>query len=219
MAGPKFKPHDVVEKLTEKGRDGAVKILGYFGSTTNGVVEIYPSLDDLSVCLQVREADIVHVEEAPDDELAHGGSAIWLKPDAVVERYVRQRTSVEARFLAGPIASRMARGRAAVYRAADDGGPAGPNTWSGDECKFSVWPCSVLIGACLSSNDMPCAHTEQWWCPDDIYTAKSCFTCAGYTCVAECHSVVCPPTQRWCPPATFLHRTQCCEVYSAFCRR
>ena len=35
---------------------------------------------------------------------------------------------------------------------------------------------------------MPCAHTEQYWCAGQVATAN--FTCAGYTCVAECNSVV-----------------------------
>jgi hypothetical protein len=57
-----------------------------------------------------RETDILHVEEAPAEELPYGGSAIWLKPDAAVERCVTHRTSTEARFLTGEIGARMAGG-------------------------------------------------------------------------------------------------------------
>lgn len=222
MANPKYKPHPVVSKLEETG---AVRLLGYFGGTTEGVVKIYPSLDDLSVCLKVREADILHVEEATADELPHGGSAIWVRPDAQVERTVTQCSSVQARFLAGGIAARMAGGPAVAYaRAAGTvgGGQAEPATWgpegctyAGTGCNYSVWPCSVVWGACMKSADMPCEYTKQWGCPGNVYTAKSCFTCAGYTCVGACYSAGCPPTVK-CPPSTPY--THCgCEVFSAFC--
>jgi hypothetical protein len=212
MPNSKFKSHPIIEKLTSSA-GGAVKFLGYFGSAKDGVVKVYPSLDDLSVCLLIKEADILHVEEAASEELSHGGSAIWVKADATIERVVNQATSMQARFLAGEIAAKMAGGPAVAYSQALRQ-PQQGDTWGGEGCQFSVWPCSQLIGACLKSNDMPCAYTEQWWCPGNVLTAQSCFTCAGYTCVAECYSVGCPYTVR-CPQT---QRTHCvCNVYSAFC--
>ena len=42
MANPKYRPHPLVEKLTAgKGEAGAVKLLGYFGSTIEGTVKVY----------------------------------------------------------------------------------------------------------------------------------------------------------------------------------
>jgi hypothetical protein len=95
---------------------------------------------------------------------------------------------------------------------------AGGCTYGGTGCNGSVWPCSALIGACLKSNDMPCVNTKQWWCPKDVYTAHTCFTCAGFTCIANCYSAGCPPTHDKCP-ATNIQHTQCCEVFSAFCNK
>lgn len=207
------------------------------------MVKVYPSLDDLSLYYQIREADIVHVEDAPDEELPHGGSAIWVKADASVERCVNERMSIEARFLGGEIAAHMTRGPAAAYRslwrtavggwtnavpgtapgtAIPPGTVAGapiapqivPETASGPACDYSnVWPCSVIVGVCLASNDMPCAYTEQYWCPTQIFTAETCFTCAGFTCVRDCYSVGCPPTQgRFCTGGRF---TACgCQVFT-----
>jgi len=210
MADPKFRPHRLVEELTKHG-DSAVKLLGYFGSTSDGVVKVHPNLDDLSVYYEIREADILHVEDAPAEELPHGGSAIWLKANARVERCISERTSTEARFLTGEIAMRMARGPAVMYREfARQGFQPEPNTWDGPACKFSVWPCSVAWGACLASGDYPCAETEQWGC--GVYTDKTCLaTCGGFTCDYHCVSVKCPATVKWC---TGLHITQCCQVYS-----
>ena len=97
----RYPAHPLVEKLTS-GSDGpASKLLGYFGSTVDGVVRVYLSLDDLSVYYEISEDDIVHVEDASTDELPNGGSAIWVKASARVERCVSERTSVEACYLAG----------------------------------------------------------------------------------------------------------------------
>lgn len=207
MAGRKFPVHPIVGKL---GEVGAVKLLGYFGSTTGGVVKLYLSLDDLSVYYEIRESDILHVEDAPPEELPHGGSALWISPDAQVQRCVSDRTTVEARFLSGQIAASMGKGPAVAYRGYLKQALV-PETAGGGACDgFSVWPCSVVWGACLASNDMPCAHTKQHWCAGEIYTAQSCFTCAGYTCVAACYSAGCPPTQHNCSAGI----TRCCQVYS-----
>jgi hypothetical protein len=213
MARPRFSPHPLVEKLTAGTEAGdQVRLLGYFGGSAEGVVRVYPSLDDLSVYFEIHEEDILAVEDAAPEELPHDGSAIWVRGNARIESCVNQRTSVEARFLTGGIAARMAGGPAVTYGAAARVALE-PETAGG--CgEYSVWPCSVLIGACLASNDMPCAYTKAWWCMQ-VATAESCLTCAGYTCVRDCYSVMCPPTQgRFC---TGFRNTCVCEVKSFRC--
>lgn len=206
MANPKYRPHALVEKLTSSSGDaGASKLLGYFGSSADGVVKVYPSLDDLGVYYEIREDDIIHVEEASAEELPHGGSAIWVKARARVERCVTARTSVEARFLTGGIAARMAKGPPVTYRPPAWEAAFQPETAGGAGCEESqVWPCSVVVGVCLASNDMPCAYTAAYWC--NIATANTCFTC-GYTCVGVCWTAwQCPPTAgRYCTGAPFSH--------------
>jgi hypothetical protein len=203
MEKAKYPPHAIVEKL---GETPAVKLLGYFGSTSAGVVKVYADLDDLSSYFEVNEADILHVEEAPEEVLPHGGSAIWVKGDATITQCVNVRSSVQASFLGGVIAAQMSGGPAFAARAA----PIEPDTAN---CNgFSVWPCSVIWGACLPSNDDPCQNTKQFGC--QILSANSCIgTCAGFTCVAECatHNPNCPPQ-----PTQFctnnLRLTHCCPV-------
>ena len=180
MADPRYPPHPLVSKLTGEADGAATKLLGYFGSTVDGLVRVYPSLEDLSVYYAIREDDIVHTEDASTEELPHGGSAIWIKAGAQVERCVNQRTTVEARFLAGDVAARMAKGPAVPYRS------VAREALAPGQGPFSIWPCSVLVGACLASNDMPCAYTEDWRCLEFV-TVNSCLTCAGYTCVRECN--------------------------------
>ena len=214
MAKPKYSPHPLIDKLISgTGEAGAVKLLGYFGSASDGVVKVYPSLDDLCVYYQIREGDIIHVEDASAEELPHGGSAIWVKANAPVERCVNQRTSIEARFLAGEIGGYMTKGPAVTYRSLAAPQALVPET--GACAGGSFWPCSIVYGYCLASN-FPCAYTEQYWCPGEVDTGL-CPTHAGYTCVRNCVSVICPPTQKWCPSG--LHTLCGCEVYSASCRR
>lgn len=224
----KFTPHPIVGKLETSG---AVRLLGYIGGTTNGVVKVHPSLNDLSVFYRIRENDIVDVEAATAEELPNNGSVVWVKAEADIERCVTQSSSVQARFLAGAISAGMAGGPAVAYVRAQRAragiadtepvteaggctfGGAGGCTYGGANCTFSVWPCSIVWGACMETA-FPCVATQGLCEP---YTAESCFTCAGYTCVAQCHSAGCPPTHD-CPPTR--PRTICaCEVYSAFCAR
>ena len=88
MVSGDFPAHPIVAKL---GDADAVKLLGYFGGTTEGIVKVYPSLDDLSVHYQIRESDILHVEEASADELPYGGSAIWVKANDCSESEINLR--------------------------------------------------------------------------------------------------------------------------------
>jgi hypothetical protein len=217
MADRKHPVHPLVKKLeAAAGAQGAIKLLGYFGgSAGEGTVRIHPSLDDLSVYFEVREDDILHVEDADPSECPHGGSAIWVKGNAQVQRTVTRGTTTQARFLAGGIAARMAGGPAVTYGLASQA-PLEPDTAN---CEgYSIWPCSVLIGACLASNDMPCAYTDAWWC-QQVGTLESCIPTCGnvYTCNYLCHTVNCPPTRfNTCICGPITRR---CEVATAVCRR
>jgi hypothetical protein len=182
MANPRYPAHRLVEKLTGEPDQAVLKLLGYFGSTHDGVVKFYPDLDDLSFYYAIHEDDIVHVEEASADELPNDGSAIWVKANARVERCVNQRTSLEARFLTGRVSARMARGPAVPFRsfARQAAGPQGqvsiyPCSLNWDGCLPTVWPCTVGFGECQ---------------PPEFATVNSCdFTCGGATCGYDCISV------------------------------
>ena len=207
MADAKFPVHAIVDKI---GDTPATKLLGYFGGTSGGKVTVHPSLDDLSSFVRLNEDDILHVEDAPPEVLPHGGSVIWVKADAPVEHGVSNQT--QAKYLAGGIGGQMA-GGAAAPAAAIGAAPFEPDTAN---CNgFSVWPCSVVWGACLPSNDDPCVNTKQFFgC--QVYSANTCLaTCAGFTCVANCYSAGCPPHHTdFC---THGRITLCCQFVSAAC--
>jgi hypothetical protein len=230
VANPKYRPHPLVEKLASgSGSSGATRVLGYFGSTADGVVKVYPSLDDLGVCYEIREDDILHVEEASTQELPHGGSVIWVRSQARVEHCVAARTSIEARFLTGRIAARMAKGPPVTYRSMagvpfEQGGAwdypgseycpgeLGTRVW--DNCTVvdcfgwgsGGWPCTVAAAFC------PGADTAVYGCYHQPSAAGPYCWTYGWTC-----GLACPSAQVvQCPP----HRTggavsNCgCQVYS-----
>jgi hypothetical protein len=185
-----FRPNPLIEKLTSRG-DGAVRLLGYIGSTTDGLVKVYPSLDDLSFYYEIHGVDILHVEDAPAEVLPHGGSEIWVRPNARVESCKTVRQSAEARFLAGEIADHMTGGPAATFRART-AYQFEPETVADPACqKGTIWPCSQLWGWCLATS-VPCGPTQQQWC--QVISAQSCGYTCGYTCNLACRTWNCPHT-------------------------
>ena len=196
MAAPKYPAHPLIEQLTREPGEGASRFLGYFGGTTDGVVSIYPSLEDLSVYYDIREDDIVSVEDASPDELPNGGSVILVKASAQVQHCVNRRTSVEARYLTGDISARMTSAPAPTSQ----GFLA---RLAGPKPEFSIWPCSVVWGACMPTSS-PCVQTQGC-----IKVETFDPTCAGYTCNYQCHSVMCPPTDH-CSVGPFT----VCQVFS-----
>ena len=183
MDAPKYPAHPLIEHLTREPGESPSRFLGYIGGTTDGVVSVYPSLEDLSIYYEIREDDIVHVEDASPDELPNGGSVIWVKASAQVQHCVNRRTSVEARYLTGDIAARMASAPATTS-------PGFLTRLAGEKPNFSIWPCSVVWGACLPTSS-PCVHTGAC-----IKVETFDPTCAGFTCGYQCFSVMCPPTHQ-----------------------
>ncbi|HUJ63624.1 MAG TPA: hypothetical protein VLX92_34225 [Kofleriaceae bacterium] len=202
------KPHPLIAKV---GASGAVRLLGYFGETHDGVVELYPSLEDLSVHLEIPEAAILHVEDAPASELPHDGSAVWVAPDTKIVTCTERRVTLEARFLSGAIASKMT----AAAPQLTSGYEPQPNTYSGPTCQYSVWPCSVVEGACLPTN-FPCVYTQNTSC--QYYSQSTCIVTCGnqYTCGLSCVTAHCPRTvgctTELCPRTIGCNVTRGCPV-------
>ena len=60
-------------------------------------MRLFPSLGDLSFSIEVNKSDIVASAAAPESLLPHGGTVIWVKPDAEVVCYGDQINTVAAR--------------------------------------------------------------------------------------------------------------------------
>jgi hypothetical protein len=76
--------HPLLSQLLEVG--GNVRAFrGYVGpDKDSGRVRLYPSLGDLSFSIEINKSDIVATAAAPETLLPHGGTVIWVKPDAEV---------------------------------------------------------------------------------------------------------------------------------------
>jgi hypothetical protein len=76
--------HPLLSRLLEVGT-GVRAFRGYVGPDKDGVrMRLYPSLGDLAFFVEFNKDDIVASTAAPESLLPHGGTVVWLKPDADV---------------------------------------------------------------------------------------------------------------------------------------
>ena len=94
--------------VTDGEAPNAVTFLGYIGRSANeGVITLYPTLNDLSFGVEIAESDVLHATEAAESELPYGGMVLWVRKDAEVT--VRSVRKVQASRLggAGPVRARL----------------------------------------------------------------------------------------------------------------
>jgi hypothetical protein len=112
---------------------------GYTGSASSGDhIRLYASLYNLSQCVEIRRADVLHVEEAPAQLLPFGGSVLWLKSDATVVR--RRQESVADIYSAAVPPSSDGRLRITRRQRAE----------FADDCHSPCQPCHSPCGICTS---------------------------------------------------------------------
>jgi hypothetical protein len=71
---------------------------GYVGpSKDEGRVRLYPSLGDLEFCVEIDKRDIVASAAAPETLLPHGGTVIWVRPEAAIVCHGERINTVAAR--------------------------------------------------------------------------------------------------------------------------
>jgi hypothetical protein len=79
-----LRAHPLLSRLLEVG-ENVRAFRGYVGpAKDSGRVRLYPSLGDLSFSIEINKSDIVASAAAPETLLPHGGTVIWVKPDAEV---------------------------------------------------------------------------------------------------------------------------------------
>jgi hypothetical protein len=79
-----LRAHPLLSRLLEVGANVRA-FRGYVGpDKDSGRVRLYPSLGDLSFSIEINKSDIVASAAAPEWLLPHGGTVIWVKPDAEV---------------------------------------------------------------------------------------------------------------------------------------
>jgi hypothetical protein len=95
--GQHLRPHPLLNRLLEVGAPVRA-FRGYVGADKgNGRVRLYPSLGDLGFSIEIDRSDIVASAAAPESLLPHGGTVIWVKPDAAVVCHGDRVNTVAAR--------------------------------------------------------------------------------------------------------------------------
>lgn len=108
----------LLDKLVTEGRAANLMTLrGYVGrSSEAGTVTLHPSLNDVSLSIEIAREDIVQFTKAAESELPHSGTVLWVRKDAKVT--VRSVVQVQADQLGG-VTRRTLPMVSAVDRAAD----------------------------------------------------------------------------------------------------
>lgn len=89
--------HPLLSRLLDVGANVRA-FRGYVGpSKEDGRVRLYPSLGDLGFSIEINKSDIVATAAAPESLLPHGGTVIWVKPDAAVVCHGDRINTVAAR--------------------------------------------------------------------------------------------------------------------------
>lgn len=79
-----LRAHPLLSRLLEVGVNVRA-FRGYVGpDKDSGRVRLYPSLGDLNFSIEINKSDIVASAAAPETLLPHGGTVIWVKPDAEI---------------------------------------------------------------------------------------------------------------------------------------
>jgi len=116
-------------------------------SGREGYLTIYPSLADLARSFEIRESDILHVEDIPEAFAPVGAIMIWVRAEAdVAARVVATSTAMATANAAERIESRH--GRLRMLRQA-------PIEASADPCTSNC--------ECVSGCD-PCISSCRWTC-------------------------------------------------------
>ncbi|MEV7119772.1 hypothetical protein [Kitasatospora griseola] len=87
MTNEVFPQNPVFEKLLAEGVDVSevMSLPGYAGPQSEGdSVRLFPSLQDLSVYVEIPAGAILHVEKAAETTLPNNGVIVWLRNDTEV---------------------------------------------------------------------------------------------------------------------------------------
>ena len=133
--------HPILAKLLTEGGPDIKTYRGYAGASgREGYLAIYPSLADLGKSFEIRQSDILHVEEIPETFAPFGAIMIWVRADAdIAARAVATTTGMSTVNAAERIESRH--GRLRMLRQAPIEARAADTCTSNCECVSACDPC------------------------------------------------------------------------------
>lgn len=100
-----LREHSLLSTLLEYG-SSVRAFRGYVASSEDGgKVILYPSLGDLTFSLEIDKDDIIATAPAPETLLPHGGTVVWVRPDAEIKSKGDRIGTMSARRPMGAAAS------------------------------------------------------------------------------------------------------------------
>jgi hypothetical protein len=136
--------HPILARLLTEGGPDVNAYRGYVGASgREGYLAIYPSLADLTKSFEIRESDILHVEEIPEVFAPFGAIMLWVRADADVAARAVATTATATANAADTIESRH--GRLRMLRRAPIEPLSADTCTSNCEC---VSACSPCVSAC-----------------------------------------------------------------------
>jgi hypothetical protein len=173
-SGKSLKPDAIVERLVpDPSVLPDVRVLtGFLGKSSRGSywrLYVNPNFDDY---VEFSEADVVHTHSIEADGGRLGGSVVWLKREANVQRTRTASREAQADFLQGSIATRAARSRIAP-------GFANALTWG--QGGTQIGSIAVNVSCVREFCDFKVA---SWLSGGDVYCTGS-FSCDS-SWQAEC---------------------------------
>lgn len=96
--GVRIEAHPLFAKLAREEVADITSFRGYVGPSNNDAsVTLHSSLEYPSTSIEIARADILHVEDVPENFLPFGAKVIWVRGDAsVTRRHQRQADMVGA---------------------------------------------------------------------------------------------------------------------------
>jgi hypothetical protein len=190
----RFKEHPIIERLrAEPGKEAeqTVRLMGYVGrSGKEGSIRLYPTLDDLSQYIEIREEDVLHSEDVPDTIMEHGASSLWVKASAELLHRQTQTQTVQAQFLGGGIAQENLRDQVTS--------PVGqiqliPTIYQ-VTCRYVTCFNTCMLRTCYGTCHFTCFATCNITCARTCRLQLTCGrTCLQLTCYRTC-ALICKRT-------------------------
>jgi hypothetical protein len=148
--------HPILAKLLTEGGPDVKAYRGYVGASgREGFLAIYPSLADLGKSFEIRQSDILHVEEIPETFAPFGAIMIWVRADADVAARAVATTIGMATVNPGERIESQ-HGRLRMLRQS----PIEAASALGEPCTSNCTCQSTCNGPCISSCRWTC-HTRK----------------------------------------------------------
>jgi hypothetical protein len=145
-ANSQITEHPIVSKLLAEAGSDVKAYRGYAGRAgRDGYITIYPSLADLGRSFEIREADIIHIENIPEVFAPFNAIMIWVRSDAEVSA---RAVTTANREVSANDAIESRQGRLRMVRQA-------PVDLRADTCTSN---CECV------SNCSPCISICRWTC-------------------------------------------------------